>query len=676
MVTRLSCVAAVAAFVMALPVSMVLGQGPSAPGTVCHVKVVSDKVLDVSSLEAWKKSFIEPAKTNQDKAIAIWRSVITYQYQDGPSPNEFLHQEDAVYDPIKMFNVYGYGICSLHSAHMDGLSRALGYPSRGWAINAHSVCEMNYDGSWHHFDSSLMHYFLRPDGSVAGIEDVFAAVKEWYDKHPDYVGIDAKERDKKLREFEFRNGRTGWKEGPALLASSPQLNAKGWWPAGTHGWYATMQEFDGTAGGKQKAYIYEYSPSMGYEVNIQLRKGERLTRNWGNTGLYVTKDIGEGKAPGCMEDKQGFLKNNQAFCDKLDPAHPNLTNGRIGNGRHEYNVPMDDKELAATALTYDNLAVKSGRLGPKDESKPGILVIRMPSSYVFLGGEVALQGNASAQAPIKVTLSDNNGLDWKEVATVTSAEAQKIDLKKFILRRYDFRLKFELAKGSDIQSLAIGCDIQHSQRPLPALDKGDNKITFSAGPQTSTITYEANNKSTHGGKQVAYTDYHPILDNLKADGLTVQGKEGKLTIPVAVPGEMTGLRFGCCYRTWGDSDSWEFQASFDDGKTFRKIADAPAQKFGCSSWCEVKDIPAGTKAALVRYIGKSPSSNMMYSFRIDADYKTPNFGFRPVKVTYLWDEGGVEKKDEHVAAKADDTWTIKCEGKPRMKSIILELAGQ
>ena len=672
MVTRLMSVVAVVGM-MVLTVPAALSVEPASPGTVCHVKVVSDKVHDVSSLAAWRKSFIELAKTNQDKGIAIWRSVITFQYQDGPSPNEYLHQEDAVYDPIKMFNVYGYGICSLHSAHMDALSRAVGFPSRGWAINGHSVCEMNYDGAWHHFDSSLMHYFLKPDGTVAGIEDVFAAVKEWYDKHPDYVGIDAKERDKKLREFEFRNGRTGWKEGPALLAASPQLNAKGWWPAGTHGWYATMQEFDGTAGPKQKAYIYEYCPSMGYEVNIQLRKGERIVRNWGNIGLYVTKDIGEGKAPGCMEDKEGFLKNNQAFCDKIDPAHPNLTNGRIGNGRHEYAVPLDDKELAATALTYENLAAKAGMLGLTDGSKPGVMVIRMPSSYVYLGGEIAVKGNASAQAPIKVSLSDNNGLDWKEVAAVTAADAQKIDLKKFILRRYDYRLKFELAKGSTIESLAIVNDIQHSQRPLPALDRGDNTITFSAGPQTSTITYEANNKSANGGKQIAYTDYHPILEGLKADGLTVQGKEGKLTIPVSVPGEMTGLRFGCCYRTWGDSDSWEFQASFDDGKTFKKVGEGPPQKFGCSGWCEVKDIPAGTKAAQVRYIGKASSANMMYSFRIDADYKSPTFGFRPVKVTYVWDESGVEKKNEHVARTAEETYTITCAQKPTMKSIILEM---
>ena len=44
----------------------------NAPAVVCNVKVVSDKVKDVSSLEAWKKSWILPGMTDKDKAIAIW----------------------------------------------------------------------------------------------------------------------------------------------------------------------------------------------------------------------------------------------------------------------------------------------------------------------------------------------------------------------------------------------------------------------------------------------------------------------------------------------------------------------------------------------------------------------------------------------------------------------------
>jgi len=42
-----------------------------AVGVVANVKVLSDKVCDVSSLEAWKASYIRPGMSDCDKAVAI-----------------------------------------------------------------------------------------------------------------------------------------------------------------------------------------------------------------------------------------------------------------------------------------------------------------------------------------------------------------------------------------------------------------------------------------------------------------------------------------------------------------------------------------------------------------------------------------------------------------------------
>src|SRR5436190_8256122 len=86
---------------------------PSAkPGIVSHVKVLSDKVDDVSSLDAWKRSFIKDGMSDEEKAKAIWKSVVSFQYQDIP-PSEFLQTGDLVLDPIKGMNVYGYSFCSV-----------------------------------------------------------------------------------------------------------------------------------------------------------------------------------------------------------------------------------------------------------------------------------------------------------------------------------------------------------------------------------------------------------------------------------------------------------------------------------------------------------------------------------------------------------------------------------
>jgi len=41
---------------------------------VANVKIVSDKVPDVSSLDAWKKSYIKEGMSDKEKAMAVWKT--------------------------------------------------------------------------------------------------------------------------------------------------------------------------------------------------------------------------------------------------------------------------------------------------------------------------------------------------------------------------------------------------------------------------------------------------------------------------------------------------------------------------------------------------------------------------------------------------------------------------
>jgi hypothetical protein len=634
-----------------------------APGVVTFVKVLSDKVPDVSSLAAWKKSFITDGMSDQEKAIAVWKTVSTFQHQDGP-PAEFLQHEDLVYDPIKIFNVYGYAMCCNASAHEMALWRYLGYDARGWAVNHHSITEVKYGETWHHFDASLICYFPKADGSVASIAELTEGVKAWYAQHPDT--FDGKHGiDKKLREFEFQDGRTGWKKGPDILLRAPTYNAKGWWPAGTHGWYATMEVFDGTSG-DVPAYHYEYGASQGYQVNVQLRRGERLTRNWSHKGLHINLPA---NGPGCMDDKNGFLK-------KYDASFGSLAPGRVGNGTAEYAVPLADG-LSAAAFSVDNVVSKSDdgkapAVHAKDAAKTASFVLRMPSSYVYLGGQLDIASVVGKDGHVKVAFSDNNGLDWKDVSDIAASGQQTIDLKAQVLRRYDYLLRFELTgAGTGIDALKVSHDIQHSQRPLPALDAGDNAISFSAGSPEGTITVEASTRGDHAGKQVQYTDFHPTIVGMSGSPLKIQGPEGSFTVPIATPGDMKRLRFGGHYQSWGDQSAWEFQTSFDGGKTFTTAATAPTQDTGRPFWVSV-DAPKGTRSALVRYLCHKKSDTAFWSFRVDADYADSHAGFAPIKVTYRWEENGTVKEDVHMATKPDDTWKITCGAKPLMKSIVVE----
>ena len=58
-------------------------------GVVSNIKVLSDKVPNVSSLEAWKKSFIKEGMSDKEKALAIFRTEVTFQQADARPTSTF-----------------------------------------------------------------------------------------------------------------------------------------------------------------------------------------------------------------------------------------------------------------------------------------------------------------------------------------------------------------------------------------------------------------------------------------------------------------------------------------------------------------------------------------------------------------------------------------------------------
>jgi hypothetical protein len=620
-------------------------------GVVSHVKVLSDKVPDVSSMEAWKQSFIRDDMTDAEKALAVWETAVAFRHQDAP-PNEYTQSEGNVHDAIKMFNVYGYNMCCCASATIEQLARYVGLEARGHGITAHSVPEVYYDGAWHLLDASLIAYYPKPDGQLASLEEMVTGVRAWLADNPELKGNNAK-----LMEF-MRDG--GWRSGPDILSRCPFYDDNGWLPAATHGWYSTMHEFD------TDAFVYEYGYSQGYEVNIQLRPGERLTRNWSNKGLHV--NMTDGGAPGCLNGivGQGDLR--------YAPQYGDIAPGRIGNGTLEYDVPLGGPDFPFSALTFENL---TDAVAVDDPSDAGTLMLRMPSSYVYLGGEMLCEATVGDGGSVTVLLSDNNGLDWKPINEMKASSERTVVLTPWVFRRYDYLLKLVLnGEGTQLNTLRLTHDVQHSQRALPALAQGANTITFSAAPQEGTVTIDTQtNPELQRGKQVYYTDYDPVLDGLNEQYMRVGDTgRGEATFRITTPGDMTRLRFGGHYRARDARDGWDLSVSFDDGDTFSPVDRFAGPTQGRCQYVTVEDVPADTREALVRWSGQQYNTTCVFNLRIDADYTEPRGGFRPVKVTYRWSEAGADKENVHIAESPDEIYEIECAGQPRMKSIILELA--
>ncbi len=628
-------------------------------GVVSHIKVLSDKVEDVSSLEAWKKSFIKDGMTDEQKAIAIWKSSWMFTYQDAP-PIEFLH-EGCVHDAIKNFNVYGYGMCCCASARIEQLARYLGLPARGFGVNAHSVPEVFWDNEWHMLDASLVNYFTRADGKIASVADLTQAVQGWFKEHPEYKGSNSK-----LMEFQKADGWAGWTKGPELLANCKFYDWSGWWPAKTHGWYSTMQEFDGS---HNTPFAYEYGYSQGYEVNLQLRRGQRLTRHWFNQGRQVNGLLKDGDAPGCLKAKVG--EGSMAFLRNYNDRAP----GRVGSGTLEYEVPLADDAFRPGALAAENLASQGRGLRLADPAAPGRLEIELPCSYVYLTGRIALEAVVGDGGRLRLFFSDTHGLDWRELAAIDKSGPQEIDIGKFCLRRYDYRLRVVFSgRNTGLDRLHISHDLQCSQRALPILDRGENTIRFSAGPAEGTVTIEGSTQGGKAAKQVTPMDFHPVLKDVEPEMFRLKADGGSVTYTVATPGDLTRLRFGGHYRLRDKRDQWDMQVSFDGGQSFKSLGIQTGPYQGICRYLTCEDVPPGTREARVRWVGQQRNTTCIFLVRIDADYRQPRGGFHPMQVTYLWEEGGVEEKDVHIARSASETYQITCASKPLMKSIALQWA--
>src|SRR5688572_22747138 len=333
-------------------------------GVVSHVNLASDKSPDISTLDAWKKSFIKEGASEQEKAIAIFNTIVRYRHQASP-PCEFTTSEMAgghVHDPLKSFHVYGYGQCCCAAAEVQALARYMGMKTRGRPITVHSVAEVYCDNGWRLIDPSVMNYHVKEDGRLASVDEIHQAVDEWLKKNPDFAQGEIKDRDKKLRTF-AKNG--GWKQGPELLSKSDDFYGKhGVNTAGWHGWSSTMIEYS-----KVEAPD-EFYAIMGYQLNVQLRPGERITRNFSSRGIEYTNKCNPKYYAELLDRK--FL----GIQTKLGDVAP----GRIGDGTVEWRVPLGLDQLKASAVTVENLAAATeGGARVADASKPGVLVLRFPS---------------------------------------------------------------------------------------------------------------------------------------------------------------------------------------------------------------------------------------------------------------------------------------------------------
>jgi hypothetical protein len=529
------------------------------------------------------------------------------------------------------------------------------------------VPEVRYKNGWHMFDGSLITYFPKPEnGTAAAVDEISAAVTNWYASHPDYHN-----NNQRIFQLMRKDGWSGWKaEGPSLLAHCPYYRA-GYLPARTHGWDATMVEYD------RKSEVYEYGYDVGHRALFSLRPGESFVREAGNRGMHVNIDVDptwdglKAKAP---ETDLVYLKDFM----------PGYRGGVAATGVHRYAPNLAAGDLALGAEVFDNLVSGgSTALRVKTAGRPGVAVIPMISPYVYLAGRVRLKAaGRSATDQLKVSISTNNARSFVEIfsGAIDNPTERKIDFKEHILRRYAYWLRIELSGAAALNALEIENDFQHAPRTLPWLGKGKNTITVAADADSTIATRSIACRITPDSsftKNETSSTMGLVFDNvdLRHDACWWKGGTGSMTVPIEVPGDLVSLGFSAQIRARSDRDRVRITASMNDDRTWREVTVMNGPTQGRTGHFRVGEWPPGTRKVLLRFDFAGNNTVGVQHFRIDADYRDrlAAKGVRPFRVVHRWTEGGKERSHTEDVTKLPAKYAIPTRSDPEMVSVTYEM---
>lgn len=113
---------------------------------------------------------IAGGETNPEKlAFRVWRFVRDNRYHWNSAETGL-----EIHDPVKYFNVYGYGLCDDSASNAEALFTKLGFTTRSWWLTGHVIPEVTYNNAWHILDPDLeVFYPMRDLWTLAGVDECY-----------------------------------------------------------------------------------------------------------------------------------------------------------------------------------------------------------------------------------------------------------------------------------------------------------------------------------------------------------------------------------------------------------------------------------------------------------------------------------------------------------------------
>ena len=583
-----------------------------------------------------------------------------------------LHARELT-DPIRQFNDHGYAMCSTVAGMNCAIWGAMGYKVKFWDISLHTVPEVEYDGAWHMYDSSLSALYTRCDGkTIASVTEIGAT-----------GACEA----------------SGGKNEPGHIAKYHCLNAtsKNGYLTGCDTIRSVAEEYRcfNPKGLKFRYYLNNWD--LGHRYILNLRDGEVYTRNYRRLDADSPNAVLQlEKRPKYMADPAYFTPNEKTG---KDPEAKNPRYFIRGNGLRTWTPPLTAAGLAANAYTMTGLRAADA-VRPLAPGKPGELVFKVEGANVIASMTVKGTFGRRTDADVNaVAVSTTNGMQWKEVwkNDKLGETSTDIRLNAEVNGAYEVLVKVQLdgkaaASNAALKKIAFETITQINSKTQPRLKLGRNTVYVGTGDQTESTVFWPD---LHGELYKPYVvemhnakiadDPKPFRNPMHA----VQTKKDSWVVfRMDAPRDITRITYGGRFSNRGPKAHTDLLHSFDGGKTWQKtvsLTDA-TPPWDIIHYETVDRVPAGVKSVLFKYLWYSSANEVKlcgpYSVRMEANYKPADVRFKPLEVTFNWSERQadyslVKRRHTQLVTQVPFTYVVNVGGTdhPVMDSLRVNLKG-
>lgn len=449
------------------------------------VKVTTDRTVDASSLETIVADVIRlaDAKSDDEKGIALYNYLNQVLFHHAYA----CEKKPRSVGPLKVINVYGWGLCGGEHTVMKALFETAGWPVRyrGWSDPGHTTVEAQYGGRWHYYDVFLKGYWWTKDrATIASQEDIVA--------DPSIVLDGLKDKRVPLDSYLCCGD-----EAEGVVKGCRNSKAE---PVSKHadGWASVTGR------------------DQGYSPLLTLRSGATLRLEWsGQPGMMVA-DSTNGKHT-CPNLKD--LRANPL----IGPLLEHYGDRSWSNGRITY-APDFSKPQDLADITVANASASGGKLMAKGS---GSAVFKLDLPYPYAAATLATAG----EGKIALSISTDRGASWMPAPTN--------DVGALVRQAYEVWVKAEFSGTLD--SLTVDGVVEHNRAAQPFLRLGSNRVTVAGGklaPGTVlVVTYEYQECTTSGkrtqwnGKGLSYGETRTVTKEFTALPATFEITVGGTTEP-------------------------------------------------------------------------------------------------------------------------------------------------